>query len=71
MKTFTVYTFWVSGRDRQTKSAISTYTTWCPQHWEGYKMYKVEAASGKEAKRIARDKRWESIQAADIRLVEK
>jgi len=34
-------------------------------------MYKVEAASGKEAKRIARDKRWESIQAADIRLVEK
>jgi hypothetical protein len=58
MKKFTVGTFY-DPIEPLLKSRVSAYTCWYSNSWPGCVEFEVEAASGVEAKKLAKDLRLE------------
>ena len=61
MKTFKVWTFVDRRPGKPLRvSHIQAYTKWCPSTWPNLMVIEVEANSGEEAKKIAKQKRLEA-----------
>lgn len=71
MRTYVVGTFLHRRPGRTLRiSHIAAYTRDYNRSWETCKEYQVEANSGAEAKRIARERRLRDEQRADVREVD-